>query len=459
MRVTAPHRRPSRSRGWLAVVVAASCLTAAGTAWSDPHTEHFHDLAAITTQRRAALEATPGRRERAQARVLRGIEREISGVSRSVRADVITARRIATRLDRRFPDDVLFGPELGFLTAELRAEARLRWDAVSDDVERRLTDRPLDVARRSVSGADTLLARAESEDAGGGSRQSRRVLGMLARALAVLGRAERSLAARGGEPVQTALLTPIARIAHPDIKESSGLAYTGGAYWTHNDSGGAAVLYRSESATFEDAETLTVPGALAVDWEDITVLDGDLVIGDFGDNLRVREDLVLYRVRYVPATEPGPGSLVLVATYPFEYPDGRHDCEAAYVRGGRVHLVIKSGAGDGTDVYRFDALTDASELPQGQRNVPVKVASLTLPQGEQVTAAQVHRETGPLVLLTYFRVHVVDADLASLAPLRSVPLMLLITKQCEGAAFVGDRLVFTNEQREVFGAHDFLTRK
>ena len=91
--------------------------------------------------------------------------------------------------------------------------------------------------------------------------------------------------------------------------------------------------------------------------------------------------------------------------------------------------------------------------------MPAKIAGLTLSLGEQVTAATVYRGRGPLVLLTYFRVLVYDLDALGAPPARAVPLSLLATLQAEALCFAGDRLVVTNEQRDVFAAHDFLRRE
>ena len=68
------------------------------------------------------------------------------------------------------------------------------------------------------------------------------------------------------------LLRPVAQIDPTGIDESSGIVHHGGAYYTHNDSGGDPVVFRAETPDFKDAARLEVPGATNVDWEDIATL-------------------------------------------------------------------------------------------------------------------------------------------------------------------------------------------
>ena len=79
------------------------------------------------------------------------------------------------------------------------------------------------------------------------------------------------------------------RISDPRITESSGLAASRlhpGVYWTHNDSGDGPYVYAIDAATGKTVATVTMRGIRPRDVEAISIgPDGDLYVGDIGDNL------------------------------------------------------------------------------------------------------------------------------------------------------------------------------
>jgi hypothetical protein len=253
------------------------------------------------------------------------------------------------------------------------------------------------------------------------------------------------------------IILPAFTIAHEELEECSGIVWHGGAFYAHNDSEGDPVLFRSRHLSFpeDDTEVLRVPNAEAIDWEDITVLDGDLIVGDIGDNLRLRSHSTLYRVRYVAATD-APGRLELIAVYPFQYPDGPHDAEALAVIDGKVHLVTKAREEAVTHVYIFDNLRDGASLPRGEMNVPQFAACLEIGEGGQVTAADYDPETETLVLMTYTHLLQYPKQRIEGRPARST---LIAARQNEAICFRGSQVVFTNEQRDVFMVDRFFSRR
>jgi hypothetical protein len=251
-------------------------------------------------------------------------------------------------------------------------------------------------------------------------------------------------------------LQPIARIGHERIGECSGIVHHDDAFWVHNDSGDEPVLYRSLDLSFESVEILPVPGAEAVDWEEIAIFEGDLLVCDIGDNYKQRDVLTMYRVRYLPASAGSDqGEVELVATYPFGYPDGSHDAEACFTIDGKLHIVNKD-RGEGTFVYRFDELRDASDLPAGEVNIPSVAGFLTLETDEMVTAGAYDPKSGTVILLTYSAILSYPKD-----RLDGSPELVTRTwaRQCEAICLCGDKLVFTNEERDVFVVNDFVGKK
>jgi len=90
----------------------------------------------------------------------------------------------------------------------------------------------------------------------------------------------------------------LAKLEHPAINESSGLAagrINPDVFWTHNDSGGGPRLFAFDKQGRSVAD-LTVPGARARDWEDMASFrsgdQGLIVIGDVGGHLLLQPGLV-----------------------------------------------------------------------------------------------------------------------------------------------------------------------
>jgi hypothetical protein len=244
-----------------------------------------------------------------------------------------------------------------------------------------------------------------------------------------------------------ATLNPVTRLAHPDLEESSGLQYWQGAWWSHNDSGHSPELFRSATLDFADAEKLAVPGATNIDWEELAIYDGDLLICDIGDNRRRRDTLTLYRVTY------NDGELALAASYRIAYPpaeDGtptRHDAEAAFSIGGAFYIVTKHRGEGFTGVYRWDALSEDGV------NVGKLAGRLDIGERTMITAGDTDGEH--VYLLSYTRIFVYPVDRLDGKPLSSTRIH---ANQCEALCVRDGRLIITNEQRDVYVINDYLKR-
>jgi hypothetical protein len=205
----------------------------------------------------------------------------------------------------------------------------------------------------------------------------------------------------------------VCRLENPAIDESSGLAVSGldeGVYWTHNDSGGAPVIYAFD-ALGRDLGACRVARAHNVDWEDIAAFALNekhyIAVADTGDNQALmslgkkgRAGCVIYFVEEPAlngrALRAG-ASASLRAIQRFTYEDGPHDCEAVAVdaRGGAVYLATKSLALGG-GVYELAVpRMDGSTTDR----VAHKVASVAIPL---VTAMDLSGDGARLVILNYF---------------------------------------------------------
>ncbi|MFD3332787.1 WD40 repeat domain-containing protein [Streptomyces sp. NPDC058700] len=171
------------------------------------------------------------------------------------------------------------------------------------------------------------------------------------------------------------------------VTESSGIAASRahpGIYWTHNDQD-APLIYGIDSRTGKTVATLTLRGVgTPRDMEAIAVgPDGDLYVGDIGDNLDGTWDHVwIYRF---PEPKVLKDQKVAARQYVVKYADGARNAEALMVhpKTGRVYIASKNEEGgglyagpeklssSGTNVFRrigeVPWVTDGAFSPAGDR--------------------------------------------------------------------------------------------
>lgn len=193
---------------------------------------------------------------------------------------------------------------------------------------------------------------------------------------------------------------PVCRLDNRAVKESSGLAYSlvnPGVLWTHNDSGDKPRLFAFGSDC-RDLGVLSVKGASARDWEDISIvrLNGKshIFIADTGDNNRRRKSCALYLVKE-PTLRPGQKSYQagIRRRLDFTYEDGPRNCEAAAVdpTSGIVLLIGKNLASR-APVYTVDF----NQGGKGARAVRLTELPLTL-----VTALDISPDGTRALVATY----------------------------------------------------------
>lgn len=137
-------------------------------------------------------------------------------------------------------------------------------------------------------------------------------------------------------------------------EETSGIEMADGLFWTHNDSGGANEIYGfNSSGTL--VRTITVSNATNVDWEELAQDEnGNLYIGDFGNNNNDRSAAngTPLRIYIIPNPMDIVGNSVTANIIEFEYVDrdfsltgGAHDfnMEAMFWWNDTLHLFNKIG--------------------------------------------------------------------------------------------------------------------
>ncbi|MFC8591242.1 WD40 repeat domain-containing protein [Streptomyces atroolivaceus] len=179
------------------------------------------------------------------------------------------------------------------------------------------------------------------------------------------------------------------------ITESSGLAASRihpGVYWTHNDSEDGPYVYAVDSRTGRTVATITMKGVGEPrDVEAISIgPDGNLYVGDIGDNLGGSWDHVwIYRF---PEPKRLADATVQATQFDVTYADGARDAEAMMVHPTTGRVFIASKNEDGGGLYE-----GPRKLTAGGANVFRRVGEVPW-----VTDGAFSPDGGELVLRSYF---------------------------------------------------------
>lgn len=135
---------------------------------------------------------------------------------------------------------------------------------------------------------------------------------------------------------------PVFSFTDPQIAESSGLVAGDGVVVTVNDSGDSNRIFTVDTST-GDTVGITRWQGEARDHEALAPAgDGEVWVGDIGDNAASRDHVSVARVPY------GRGDKTVTApTYELVYPDGPHDAETLLSdpATGRLYVVAKEFIG------------------------------------------------------------------------------------------------------------------
>lgn len=137
----------------------------------------------------------------------------------------------------------------------------------------------------------------------------------------------------------------------PFAHESSGLVFTDGQMWTHNDSGNPPQLFKIDTATGQLLQTVYVDNYANNDWEDIAADSAYIYVGDFGNNNGDRTNL---RILKILKSDIGTDTLVHVNAQAinFSYADQidftpssntDYNCEALIAIKDSLYIFTKQG--------------------------------------------------------------------------------------------------------------------
>jgi len=250
-----------------------------------------------------------------------------------------------------------------------------------------------------------------------------------------------------------------------EVNECSGLEYINGEFWTLNDSGSPASIYKVSSKEDKLLHVLPIVKAENTDWEELAANEEYMYVGNFGNNYGMRKNLKIYSISMEGVNEESE-SVNLSSTIEFEFADQtvfRHtdnkhnfDCEAMVAIENKLYLFSKNRGDNQCTIYSLDPT-----IAEKQKAEPIS----TFNTKGQVTAADYNEDTGVLALLGYVYK---PAD-ASMHPFlylfydfpdnnffggRHLHIDLGIQEQAEGLTFVDENTLYIGCEAESGGQGD-----
>ena len=145
-----------------------------------------------------------------------------------------------------------------------------------------------------------------------------------------------------------------------EIPESSGLVYTNGKLWTHNDSGNPNTIFSIDTSNGKTLQTIYIDNFTNTDWEDITADSEYIYVSDCGNNNGDRNDLKILKIA---KKDIGNGTTVHVnaSAINISYADQtvftsssthNFDCESVLSIGNFLYLFTKDRGDLQTRVYK-----------------------------------------------------------------------------------------------------------
>ncbi|SEJ13207.1 hypothetical protein SAMN04487995_3381 [Dyadobacter koreensis] len=232
----------------------------------------------------------------------------------------------------------------------------------------------------------------------------------------------------------------------PDVaNESSGIARTKkGTFWTHNDSGGKPELYEIDS-TGRLLSTKVIPNSENKDWEDLAQDEnGNIYIGDFGNNSNSRRALIVYKVPQVTGeTEKITFNYADQKEFPPSKDQLNFDCEAFFHHKDKLYLFSKNRS-------RQNRYVKLYELPSQKGNYSVApIDSIEIKT--QVTSADISPDGKTFALLTYGKILTFGIDDGIINFKKPLGCFKFARKQAEAMIFVNNTdMIVTNEQQQIF---------
>ncbi|NDV41719.1 hypothetical protein [Flagellimonas sediminis] len=241
------------------------------------------------------------------------------------------------------------------------------------------------------------------------------------------------------------------------LKEISGMETTpNGNLWVIEDSGNEDKIYEVDQKA-ESIQSKKIAHAKNVDWEDLTTdLDGNLYIGDFGNNSNLRKDLTIYKISQKQLGKKEPKAEKISFRYPEQqgFPPEKDslyfDTEGLIHWQGHLYIFTKNR----TRPYDGKTLVYRVLDKEGSYEAEF-LGSLFLcddPNRCSVTSADISPDGKTIALLSYGQVFLVTGyDLPTLAQAQIIVIDLFCSTQIESVCFLDNKTLLVADEQNIFG--------
>lgn len=248
----------------------------------------------------------------------------------------------------------------------------------------------------------------------------------------------------------------LTEIGSTDLKELSGLEYLpqSKTLWGLEDSGNKNKIYKI-GKNGKSLGAITITNVANKDWEELTSdAEGNLYIGDFGNNDNLRKDLAIYKIDKSQLSGKTAASSAKIAFY---YPEQTEfspkkskmmfDCEAFFEFKGDFYLFTKNRSA------KFEGNFYVYKVPNRAGNHKAqllgKLSTCANFKKCAVTAADISPDGKKAVLLTGDKVFVLTgfAD-GNFAKAKMQMHELGFTSQKEGICFTDNNTLLIGDEKE-----------
>jgi len=245
------------------------------------------------------------------------------------------------------------------------------------------------------------------------------------------------------------------------LKENSGIvSYSNGTAWFIEDNGNSDNIYKTDFKG-NIIQQLDVKNAKNADWEDLTKdNEGNLYIGDFGNNDNKRKNLVIYKASN-PEIEKG--DKISVEKIKFRYPEQKnfpprrgelfYDAEAFLHSKGFLYIFTKNRANPFTGETFIYRVPDTKGTYKAE--LVGKIPLCTDWDTCQVTSADISPDGKRIVLLTYGKLWIInDFSMNAISKGNIKEVDLGVRTQLESVCFTDNKtLLLSDEEREGTGGN------
>ena len=248
-----------------------------------------------------------------------------------------------------------------------------------------------------------------------------------------------------------------------EMHEISGiLNNSNNTIFAHNDSGDSPTLYEINLTEQKINRTIALRNADALDWEDIAEDDESIYIGDFGNNLGGRENLVIYKTnKNAVAIQDSVNAENI--NFHFEdqtdftlRDDHNFDCEAMIIFENQIYLFTKNRADFQTNWYALPTSSgDHTATLQGTFNSEGLITGATINQDKNVIALLGYSDNNSAAFIWLLYNFPNDNIFNG----KKVKIDLELEEQTEAIAFENDKtLLFAEEKESNGGAAGWVYR-